>query len=83
MAYTATHRQQVDERKSVQDTVALVHEMYDCLGHYGQKVPTPDQVKHDDLQGALQEFLQELAQVGALLNCCLALLAVHCLHWRL
>ena len=47
----------------LQDAVALVHDMYDCLGHYGQKVPTADQVKHDDLQSALQEFLAELAQV--------------------
>jgi hypothetical protein len=64
MGYTATHRQQVEERKAVQDAVASVHEMYDCLGHYGQKVPRPDQVKHEDLQVALQEFLQELGQVG-------------------
>lgn len=66
MGYTAMHRQQVDERKAVQDAVALVHEMYDCLGHYGQKVPISDQTKHDDLQGALQEFLQELGLVGGL-----------------
>jgi hypothetical protein len=58
-------KQQLDEKKVALLEANNVDEMYETLAIYEQKVPTADQVKHDDLREGLQLFLQELVAVRA------------------
>lgn len=52
---------QVEEKRDVMSQAATVDDMYDMLAAYEQKVPTSDQVKHDDLREAANNFTTELA----------------------
>jgi hypothetical protein len=61
-------KQQLDEKKVVLLEANNVDEMYETLAIYEQKVPTADQVKHDDLREGLQLFLQELVAVSCLMS---------------
>lgn len=54
------HKKQLDDKKSVLDNGGQVDDMYEMLAIYEQKVPTADQVKHDDLREALVSFVEEL-----------------------
>lgn len=54
------HKKEVDVKKSVIQKCNQVDDMYEMLAIYEQKVPTADQVKHDDLKEALNSFVEEL-----------------------
>lgn len=47
-------------KKSLIQKCNQVDDMYEMLAIYEQKVPTADQVKHDDLKEALNNFVEEL-----------------------
>ncbi|KAJ9534885.1 hypothetical protein QJQ45_029552, partial [Haematococcus lacustris] len=61
MTYQVMHAQQVEAKKAVLAAASQVDDMYDMLSAYEQKVPTGDQVKHDDLREAANQFVQELS----------------------
>ena len=54
------HKKQLDDKKSLMYSGTQVDDMYEMLAIYEQKVPTGDQVKHDDLREALAHFVEEL-----------------------
>ena len=58
-----THQQQLDDRKMLAATAAQIDDMYESLAAHEQKVPTADQVKHDDLVEAMATFQQQLSEV--------------------
>lgn len=58
------HTSQLDDRKLLSGQVGQVNDMYESLAAHEQKVPTADQVKHDDLVEALTIFQQQLTEVG-------------------
>jgi hypothetical protein len=57
------HTAQLDERKLLSSQVGQVDDMYESLAAHEQKVPTADQVKHDDLTEALATFQTQLTEV--------------------
>lgn len=59
------HTAQLDDRKLLSSQVGQVDDMYESLAAHEQKVPTADQVKHDDLTEALATFQQQLTEVTA------------------
>ncbi|KAG1661620.1 hypothetical protein FOA52_002850, partial [Chlamydomonas sp. UWO 241] len=61
MNYVIMHSRQVEEKREVVGAAAVVDDMYDMLAAYEQKVPTSDQVKHDDLREAASRFTDELS----------------------
>lgn len=54
------HAQQLDDRKLLSSQVGQVEDMYESLAAHEQKVPTADQVKHDDLTEAMAAFQAQL-----------------------
>ncbi|CAD7701708.1 unnamed protein product [Ostreobium quekettii] len=60
VSYQVLHKRQLSDKKSVLDNGGQVDDMYEMLAIYEQKVPTADQVKHDDLREALVNFVEEL-----------------------
>lgn len=54
------HKKEVAEKKPVIQKASQVDDMYEMLAIYEQKVPTADQVKHDDLKEALTKYVEEL-----------------------
>lgn len=54
------HKKEVAEKKPVIHKASQVDDMYEMLAIYEQKVPTADQVKHDDLKEALTKYVEEL-----------------------
>ncbi|KAI8468855.1 MAG: dynein heavy chain, N-terminal region 2-domain-containing protein [Monoraphidium minutum] len=69
MGYLAMHLQQVEDRRQLVATCGAIDDMYDSLAAHEQKarapwgrVPTAEQVKHDDLTAALAAFQQQLAE---------------------
>jgi hypothetical protein len=57
------HQQQLDDRKMLAATTSQIDDMYESLAAHEQKVPTADQVKHDDLMEAMATFQQQLSEV--------------------
>lgn len=57
------HTAQLDDRKLLSSQVGQVDDMYESLAAHEQKVPTADQVKHDDLTEALAAFQTQLTEV--------------------
>lgn len=60
------HHAQLEDRKLLTSQCGQVDDMYESLAAHEQKVPTTDQVKHDDLKEALTTFQTQLTQVGEL-----------------
>lgn len=58
------HNEQLADRKSVAGTASQIDDMYESLAANDQKVPTADQVKHDDLLEAMETFGQQLTEVS-------------------
>lgn len=65
------HKAQLDDRKLLTSQCGQVDDMYESLAAHEQKVPTTDQVKHDDLTEALATFQAQLTEVitSTLLGC--------------
>jgi hypothetical protein len=63
------HTAQLDDRKLLSSQVGQVDDMYESLAAHEQKVPTADQVKHDDLTEALATFQTQLTEVRRASNC--------------
>lgn len=59
------HKTQLEDRKLLTSQVGQVDDMYESLAAHEQKVPTTDQVKHDDLTEALANFQNQLTEVSA------------------
>lgn len=64
------HRAQLDDRKLLTSQCTQVDDMYESLAAHEQKVPTADQVKHDDLREALANFQAQLTEVCARVPVC-------------
>eukprot|EP00882_Tetradesmus_deserticola_P029870 GHRQ01033497.1.p1 GENE.GHRQ01033497.1~~GHRQ01033497.1.p1 ORF type:complete len:381 (+),score=198.64 GHRQ01033497.1:102-1244(+) len=60
--YMVLHTAQLDDRKLLSSQVGQVDDMYESLAAHEQKVPTADQVKHDDLTEALATFQLQLTE---------------------
>jgi hypothetical protein len=63
------HTAQLDDRKLLSGQVGQVDDMYESLAAHEQKVPTADQVKHDDLTEALATFQTQLTEVRRACGC--------------
>jgi hypothetical protein len=58
------HKSQLEDRKLLTSQVGQVDDMYESLAAHEQKVPTTDQIKHDDLTEALANFQNQLTDVS-------------------
>jgi hypothetical protein len=72
MCRQVLHKAQLEDRKLLTSQVGQVDDMYESLAAHEQKVPTTDQVKHDDLTEALANFQNQLTEVSAALYIVLA-----------
>lgn len=70
------HHEQLEDRKLLSSQCGQVDDMYESLAAHEQKVPTTDQVKHDDLTEALATFQAQLTEVRLCLQRCFVLLAL-------
>ena len=68
-AVQVLHKAQLEDRKLLTSQCGQVDDMYESLAAHEQKVPTTDQVKHDDLKEALATFQNQLTQVKGLFAC--------------
>jgi dynein heavy chain len=59
------HKSQLDDRQQLTSQCAQVDDMYESLAAHEQKVPTKDQVKHEDLTNELANFQNQLVLVSA------------------
>lgn len=73
------HKSQLDDRQQLTCQCSHVDDMYESLAAHEQKVPTKDQVKHEDLTNELANFQNQLVLVSAVFTECRQL---SCAAWQ-